>query len=33
MQYDIISADGHIGLCWLPPTLFTENAPVPVASW
>lgn len=27
MKYDIISADGHIDLCWMPPTLFTENAP------
>jgi predicted TIM-barrel fold metal-dependent hydrolase len=26
MQYDVISADGHIDLIWLPPDLFTKNA-------
>jgi len=26
MQYDVISADGHIDLIWLPPDLFTGNA-------
>ena len=26
MQYDVISADGHIDLIWLPPDLFTANA-------
>lgn len=26
MHYDVISADCHIDLCWLPPQLFTENA-------
>lgn len=25
MQYDVISADCHIDLCWLPPDLFTSN--------
>ena len=27
MKYDIISADCHIDLVWLPPDLFTANAP------
>ena len=27
MKYDVISADGHIDLIWLPPDLFTSNAP------
>jgi predicted TIM-barrel fold metal-dependent hydrolase len=26
MKYDVISADGHIDLIWLPPDLFTSNA-------
>jgi uncharacterized protein len=26
MKYDVISADSHIDLIWLPPELFTENA-------
>jgi predicted TIM-barrel fold metal-dependent hydrolase len=26
MHYDVISADGHIDLIWLPPDLFTGNA-------
>ncbi|MCZ6627648.1 MAG: amidohydrolase family protein, partial [SAR324 cluster bacterium] len=26
MDYDLISADCHIDLCWLPPDLFTSNA-------
>ncbi|TXL73623.1 amidohydrolase [Vineibacter terrae] len=26
MRYDVISADGHIDLIWLPPDLFTANA-------
>ena len=26
MKYEMISADCHVDLCWLPPTLFTENA-------
>jgi len=26
MRYEMISADCHIDLCWLPPTLFTEHA-------
>ena len=26
MHYEVISADCHVDLCWLPPTLFTENA-------
>ena len=26
MHYDVISADGHIDLIWLPPDLFTSNA-------
>lgn len=26
MRYDVISADGHVDLCWLPPDLFTANA-------
>ncbi len=25
-QYDVISADGHVDLIWLPPDLFTKNA-------
>jgi predicted TIM-barrel fold metal-dependent hydrolase len=27
MRYELISADCHIDLCWLPPDLFTANAP------
>ena len=27
MKYDFISADCHIDLIWLPPDLFTSNAP------
>ena len=27
MKYDVISADCHIDLIWLPPDLFTDNAP------
>jgi hypothetical protein len=27
MKYEFISADCHIDLIWLPPNLFTENAP------
>ena len=26
MKYDVISADGHVDLIWLPPDLFTGNA-------
>ena len=26
MKYDVISADGHIDLIWLPTDLFTANA-------
>jgi predicted TIM-barrel fold metal-dependent hydrolase len=26
MRYDVISADCHVDLCWLPPDLFTANA-------
>src|SRR5215471_14109901 len=26
MKYDVISADSHIDLIWLPPDLFTNNA-------
>ena len=26
MHYDVISADCHVDLCWLPPELFIENA-------
>jgi len=26
MRYDVISADGHVDLIWLPPDLFTSNA-------
>ena len=26
MVYDVISADGHIDLIWLPPDLFTSQA-------
>ena len=26
MAYDVISADGHIDLIWLPPDLFTSQA-------
>ena len=26
MEYEVISADGHIDLIWLPPDLFTSNA-------
>jgi predicted TIM-barrel fold metal-dependent hydrolase len=26
MRYDMISADCHVDLCWLPPDLFTANA-------
>jgi hypothetical protein len=25
MKYEVISADGHIDLFWLPPDLFTSN--------
>jgi hypothetical protein len=27
MKYDVISADCHVDLVWLPPDLFTANAP------
>src|SRR5262249_24932895 len=27
MQYNVISADCHVDLIWLPPDLFTANAP------
>jgi hypothetical protein len=27
MEYQRISADCHIDLCWLPPTLFVDEAP------
>src|SRR5579872_1476052 len=27
MKYDFISADCHVDLIWLPPDLFTANAP------
>ena len=27
MQYQVISADCHVDLIWLPPDLFTTNAP------
>ena len=27
MKYDVISADGHVDLIWLPPDLFTANCP------
>ena len=30
MRYDVISADCHIDLCWLPPDLFTANASAPL---
>ena len=26
MKYEVISADCHVDLCWLPPDLFTSNA-------
>ena len=26
MEYTRVSADCHIDLCWLPPTLFTDEA-------
>ncbi len=26
MRYEMISADCHLDLCWLPPDLFTTNA-------
>ena len=26
MEYSRVSADCHIDLCWLPPTLFTDEA-------
>src|SRR3954469_477780 len=26
MRYEVISADCHVDLCWLPPDLFTTNA-------
>ena len=26
MRYEVISADCHVDLCWLPPDLFTKNA-------
>ena len=25
MKYEVISADGHVDLIWLPPDLFTEQ--------
>jgi hypothetical protein len=27
MRYELISADCHIDLCWLPPDLFVDSAP------
>src|SRR4030081_3803336 len=30
MKYDVISADCHVDLIWLPPDLFTTNAPATV---
>ena len=27
MEYKVISADCHIDLIWLPPTLFTDRSP------
>src|SRR5213080_2889072 len=30
MKYDVISADCHVDLIWLPPDLFTANAPAAV---
>ena len=30
MKYDVISADCHIDLIWLPPDLFTANAPAAI---
>ena len=30
MKYDVISADCHVDLIWLPPDLFTANAPAVV---
>src|SRR5437762_10683420 len=30
MKYDVISADCHVDLIWLPPDLFTANAPAGV---
>src|SRR5258708_30556798 len=30
MKYDVISADCHVALIWLPPDLFTANAPAAV---
>ena len=30
MHYDMISADGHVDLIWLPPDLFTSNASAPL---
>ncbi len=30
MKYDVISADCHIDLIWLPPDLFTDNAPAAI---
>ena len=26
MRYELISADCHVDLCWLPPDLFIKNA-------
>ena len=26
MQYNRISADSHVDLCWMPPTLFVDEA-------
>ena len=26
MKYDVISADSHLDLIWLPPDLFTANS-------
>ena len=31
-NHPVISADGHIDLPWLPPGLFTENAPAALKS-
>ena len=28
MRYEVISADCHVDLCWLPPDLFTTNGVV-----
>ena len=32
MKYDVISADGHVDLIWLPPDLFTAMPPPPSRS-